>query len=62
MPSERKQINVRLDPDTERTIAELLPVVSKSIGLNVSQADLFRLGILELQKKFMPEREKKGKK
>ncbi len=55
MASDRRQINVRLDPDTERTLAELKPVVSKSIGLEVSQADLFRLGILELRKKFMPD-------
>lgn len=55
MPSNRKQINVRLDPETELRLASLIPRVSAALGLNVSQSDLFRLGLIELDKKFPPD-------
>lgn len=53
MPSDRKQLNVRLDRDTENLLNALQPVVSQAIGLRVSQADLFRLGLIELRKRYM---------
>lgn len=54
MPSDRKQVNVRVDAATEDLMARLLPVVSAAIGIAVSQSDLFRLGLIELEKKFAP--------
>lgn len=63
MPSDRKQLNIRLDPETEERVSRLLVSVSASIGLKVTQSDLFRLGMIELEKKFPPAADpKKGKK
>lgn len=53
MPSDRKQLNVRMDDETEERVARLLPAVSEAIGLKVSQSDLFRLGMIELERKFL---------
>ena len=53
MPSARRQLNVRLEPETEELLEKLLPVVSARLGLKVSQSDLVRLGLLELQAKYL---------
>lgn len=55
MPSDRKQLNIRLDAETEDRVERLLLAVSASLGLKVSQSDLFRLGMIELEKKFPTE-------
>jgi hypothetical protein len=52
MPSNRKQLNVRTDEETEKRVERLLPLVSKALGLQVSRSDLFRLGMIELERKF----------
>jgi hypothetical protein len=52
MANKRKQFNVRSDPETEARVKRLLPMVSRAIGLEVSVADLFRLGMLELERRF----------
>ncbi len=52
MPSVRKQFNARLDPETADRIARLIPVISVAIGLPVSQSDLLRLGMIELEKVY----------
>ena len=52
MPSKRRQFNVRADDETEERIERLLPLVKQSLGLEVSVSDLFRLGMLELEKRF----------
>lgn len=63
MPSNRKQLNVRLDGETDERIARLLVSVSAAYGIAVSQSDLVRLGMIELERKFPPAPEqKKGKK
>jgi len=54
MPSDRKQINVRLDQETEKRVERLLPAVTAALGIKVSQSDLFRLGMIELERKFLP--------
>lgn len=54
MPSDRKQINVRVDAETEELIPRLLRSVSAGVGLPVNQSDLFRLGLHELAKKYPP--------
>lgn len=55
MPSTRKQINVRVDDETEELMRQLAPAVSAAIGLSIGQSDLFRLGLLELKKKYLSE-------
>jgi hypothetical protein len=52
MPSKRKQLNVRADDETEQRVVRLLPLVSKALGVQVSRSDLFRLGMIELERKF----------
>ena len=52
MPPNRKQLNVRADEETEKRIERLLPLVSKALGVQVSKSDLFRLGMIELERKF----------
>lgn len=52
MPSYRKQLNVRADEETEKRVERLLSLVSKALGLQVSMSDLFRLGMIELERKF----------
>lgn len=54
MPSERKQLNVRIDAATDDLIERLRPAVSAGIGLDVSLAELVKLGMLELAKKYPP--------
>ena len=55
MPSDRKQINVRADSETEELMNRLIPVVSAAIGLKVNQSDLFRLGLVALKKQYLPD-------
>ena len=52
MPSNRKQLNVRADEETANRVERLLLLVSKLLGLQVSRSDLFRLGMIELERKF----------
>ncbi len=52
MPSNRKQLNVRADEETANRVERLLLLVSKALGLQVSRSDLFRLGMIELERKF----------
>jgi hypothetical protein len=47
-------LNVRADDETEERIARLLPVVSAALGLKVTMSDLFRLGMIELERKYAP--------
>jgi hypothetical protein len=54
MPSDRKQINFRVDDETDALVRALIPVVSDAVGLKLSQSDLLRLGLVELRKKYMP--------
>jgi hypothetical protein len=57
MPTDRKQINVRVDAETEALMIRLIPVVSAAIGLKVNQSDLFRLGLVALRKQYLPDDE-----
>ena len=62
MPSKRRQINVRADAETEARIQRLLPIVKESLGLDVTVSDLFRLGMIELEKRFgKPQKRKKDR-
>jgi hypothetical protein len=63
MPSKNKQINIRVDGETESLLPALKEAVSKSLGLNISYSDLVRLGLAELKAKYMAgEPEKPAKK
>jgi hypothetical protein len=52
MPSDRKQFNVRADPETEDRIRRLLPLIRGALGLEVTVSDLFRMGMVELERKY----------
>jgi hypothetical protein len=54
MPSERKQVNFRVDGETEELFAALIDSASAALGLRLSQADVFRLALNELAKKYPP--------
>jgi hypothetical protein len=54
MPSERKQINIRL---TEQSLARLLALVERmreETGMNLSQSDVLMAGLKELERKYPP--------
>lgn len=53
VPSDRKQLNVRMDAKTEALVAELLPVAETVTGLAVSQSDLFRLALQALRREYV---------
>jgi hypothetical protein len=52
VPSQRKQFNVRADRETEDRVKRLLSAVKQGIGLEVNISDLFRLGMIELERKY----------
>lgn len=54
MPSQNKQINVRIDDETRAMVSRVKDAVSASLGLKVSVSDLFRLGLQELERKHSP--------
>ena len=54
MPSQRKQFNVRADEETEARVERLLPMVKRALGLEVTISDLFRLGMIELERRYGP--------
>ena len=55
MASNRKQLNIRIDPTTESAIPLLMERIGAVTGLTVSQSDLFRLGIRKLVAEHFPE-------
>jgi hypothetical protein len=59
--SDRKQLNVRLDPESEKLLAELLPGMSRLKELNLSQSDLFRLALRALKREYDAAMKAKGK-
>jgi hypothetical protein len=52
MPSSRKQLNVRMDDVTQARVDRLLPIVSAAVGLDLSMSDLFRLAMIELERRY----------
>jgi hypothetical protein len=52
MPSQRKQVNVRVDDETEERLARVQASASAALGLKLSVSDLFRLGLIELERKY----------
>lgn len=56
MPTERRQINVRLDPETEAIIPRLLDQESKSRGVQVSMSELIRFSLEALRREHLAKR------
>jgi hypothetical protein len=56
MPSSRRQINVRIDAETAERIECVQVAASAGVGLKLSLSDLFRLGLIELEKKYPSKR------
>jgi hypothetical protein len=52
MPSDRRQINIRLDPETEQRLPRVRKATSEALGLNLSNADVVRLALIELERKY----------
>ena len=52
MPSNRKQLNVRLDDESEGRLARLVVAVTGAIGIRVSQSDVVRAALVELEKLY----------
>ena len=48
----RKQLNVRMDQDTERLLEVLVQRASDKTGLNLSQSDVIRLSLRALKEKY----------
>ncbi len=54
MPSDRKQINVRVDEEIELLLPALCRAVGEALGLTITNTDLFRMGVNELRRKYLP--------
>lgn len=52
MPSERKQFNVRMTDETAAKIERLRPLVSRVLGVALSQAQFFALAVAALEEKY----------
>lgn len=59
MASDRKQINIRLAPDSETRLHGLVERMTQALGFEVSQADVIRAALIELEKKYPPEQKKR---
>lgn len=55
MPSDRKQINVRVDAETEALLPALCEAIGLATGLKVTNSDLFRMGMHELKRRYLPD-------
>jgi predicted DNA-binding protein len=53
MPSNRRQLNIRLSPETEKLLAGLVERMRAVLGIPVSQADVIQAGLHELAKKYL---------
>jgi hypothetical protein len=62
MPSKRRQFNIRPDDATWSLIDRVKPLIEAAIGIEVSQSELLRLGMLALEEKYAPREPKRGKK
>jgi hypothetical protein len=53
MPSLRRQIIVRVTPETGELFDRTIPAVAAELGITVSQSDAFRLAVGLLADKFL---------
>jgi hypothetical protein len=61
MPSRRKQLSIQVDDETAERFERLVSIVSADLGLPLTEADLVRLGLIELEKKHPRQDEPKTK-
>lgn len=63
MPSNRKQLNIRLSDETEARLEGLMVSMHAALGIEVSKADVVQAALVELEKRYPPSTEtpKKGK-
>jgi hypothetical protein len=54
MPSERRQLNVRLSEESEARLKGLVERMRAALGINVSQSDVVQAGLVELEKRYPP--------
>jgi hypothetical protein len=52
VPSSRKQLNVRMDEESEDRLARLVVAMRQAIGIRVSQSDVVRAALVELEKLY----------
>lgn len=52
MPSQRRQINIRLSEESEARLHRLMDSMRTALGINVSQADVVQAGLVELEKRY----------
>ena len=57
MPSKRKQVNVRIDDHQVAVIPRLAAAIEAQQGIAVSVSDLFRMGIVRLEREYLPSAE-----
>lgn len=54
----RKQINVRVDDESEARLNRLVDTASAALGLNLSQSDVIRLALIALEEKYAADTKK----
>jgi hypothetical protein len=52
--SKRRQVNVRLSPESEVRLAGLVARMRAALGIEVSQSDVLQAGLIELEKRYPP--------
>lgn len=55
MPSQRRQINVRLSEESEQRLKRLTQRMRVTLGIDVSQSDVIQAGLVELEKRYPDE-------
>jgi hypothetical protein len=55
MPSQRRQINIRLSEESEVRLKGLVERMRAVLGIDVSQADVIQAGLVELEKRYPPD-------
>jgi Arc/MetJ-type ribon-helix-helix transcriptional regulator len=55
MASTRKQLNVRLAPESEARLEALVRRMRRALGIEVSKSDVIQAGLAELEKRYPEE-------
>jgi hypothetical protein len=54
MPSQRRQINIRLTEESEARLQALMRRMRAVLGFDLSQSDVIQAGLAELEKRYPP--------
>jgi hypothetical protein len=52
MPSQKKQLNIRISEEGEARLKRLVESMKAALGIDVSQADVIQAGLVELEKRY----------